>query len=88
MTLSEAREILRTHNRWMRGADIEMCDPTFLGLAIDRLLQPNQLAKDIRDFALGNTKEFTFLSIGVCAGIKNQPMMITFLLFVAEALED
>lgn len=35
MTLTQALTILREHNKWRRGADIEMIDPKTLGEAID-----------------------------------------------------
>ena len=39
MTLKEAIEVLRMHNRWRRGDDsIPMTNPTKLGLAIDTIV--------------------------------------------------
>ena len=38
MTLPEAIEILRTHNEWRRGAEIEQTNPLWLGEAIDVIL--------------------------------------------------
>lgn len=39
MTLTEAIEILREHNRWRRGAeDVTMADPKELGIAIDTVV--------------------------------------------------
>jgi hypothetical protein len=38
MTLTEAIEILRTHNEWRRGAEIEPTDPIILGEAIDTIV--------------------------------------------------
>ena len=37
MTLSEAIQILKTHNEWRRGGSLEfvMVDPIELGIAID-----------------------------------------------------
>lgn len=35
MTVKEANEILKRHNMWRRGAEIEMEKPTKLGIAID-----------------------------------------------------
>lgn len=38
MTVDEAVELLRRHNEWRRGADVdEMVDPKRLGWAIDLL---------------------------------------------------
>jgi hypothetical protein len=52
MTRNEAKEILRKHNAWRRGKDVEMYDPKVLGLAIDRMIEPNQYAQEMRDAAL------------------------------------
>lgn len=35
MTIDEAISILELHNRWRKGADIEMQHPTMIGMAID-----------------------------------------------------
>lgn len=35
MTIDEAISILELHNRWRKGADIEMQPPTMIGMAID-----------------------------------------------------
>ena len=39
MKLHEAIEILKTHNRWRRGAEIEPTDPKILGKAIDKIIK-------------------------------------------------
>lgn len=39
MTLKEAIQILKTHNEWRRGADIEPTCPTKLSLAIDIIIK-------------------------------------------------
>lgn len=39
MKLKEAIKILDIHNRWRRGADIKMQNPTRLGKAIDIILE-------------------------------------------------
>jgi len=38
MTLKEAIEILRKHNEWRRGADVEMISPKKVGEAIDVII--------------------------------------------------
>lgn len=38
MDTQEAVQILDRHNRWRRGADIEMENPTLLGIAIDEVV--------------------------------------------------
>jgi len=35
MELSQAVHVLQMHNKWRRGSDSEMTDPTTLGVAID-----------------------------------------------------
>jgi len=35
MTLKQAISILKQHNEWRRSGDIEMCNPTEIGEAID-----------------------------------------------------
>lgn len=35
MEVQEALRILEQHNKWRRGADVEMTNPTLLGEAID-----------------------------------------------------
>lgn len=35
MTIDEAISVLELHNRWRKGADIEMQSPTSIGMAID-----------------------------------------------------
>lgn len=39
MTLEEAVEILKRHNKWRRGANIEMDNPTLLGVSIDTVVK-------------------------------------------------
>jgi len=39
MTIEQAIEILEKHNLWRRGADVPMCCPTKLGIAIDLILK-------------------------------------------------
>lgn len=39
MDIQEAVTILERHNRWRRGADIEMENPTRLGIAIDEVVE-------------------------------------------------
>ena len=38
MTITEAIEILKSHNEWRRGGDGEMTNPTELGVAIDLII--------------------------------------------------
>lgn len=38
MTLSQAYEILKSHQEWRRGAEIAMQQPKTLGIAIDIIL--------------------------------------------------
>jgi hypothetical protein len=46
MTIAEAIALLKTHNRWRRGADIPMPDARQLGIAIDVLLDEIERRKD------------------------------------------
>ena len=39
MEVQEALRILEYHNKWRRGADIEMLNPTILGIAIDTVVE-------------------------------------------------
>ena len=39
MTLAEAIQILKTHNEWRRGAEIDMLEPRLIGIAIDVILE-------------------------------------------------
>ena len=39
ITLPEAVEILKTHNEWRRGAEIDMLEPRLIGIAIDVILE-------------------------------------------------
>jgi hypothetical protein len=39
MNLTEAKEILKLHNEWRRGAEIEQQDPVDIGIAIDTILE-------------------------------------------------
>lgn len=56
MTLKEAIEVLRRHNKWRRGDDsIPMTNPTKLGLAIDTI---------IKDFDEGYFQTDVFLKPG------------------------
>jgi hypothetical protein len=43
MTPKRAIKILRRHNRWRRGADIETQDPAMIGSAIDTLCDAVEL---------------------------------------------
>ena len=38
MIIEEAIEILKTHNEWRRGAEIEQLDHNLIGQAIDRII--------------------------------------------------
>lgn len=42
MKTTEALEILKRHNEWRRGAEIEMEHPEILGIAIDVILREKQ----------------------------------------------
>lgn len=39
MSLQEATEILKHHQKWRRGAEIEQIEPKKLGIAIDVILE-------------------------------------------------
>lgn len=39
MTLIEAIQILETHNKWRRGAEIPMEEPKKIGIAIDFVIE-------------------------------------------------
>lgn len=39
MKLKKAFKILQRHNKWRRGAEIPMENPTELGIAIDKIIQ-------------------------------------------------
>jgi hypothetical protein len=56
MTLNEAKEILGLHNEWRRDHANLVPMPTTnskeLGLAIDRVLQGNEIAQNIRHAAI------------------------------------
>lgn len=39
MEVQEALRILEYHNKWRRGADIGMLNPTILGIAIDTVVE-------------------------------------------------
>jgi hypothetical protein len=47
MNLTDAIKILKTHNEWRRGAEIEMTDPTMLGKAIDVVLEAISKVSDV-----------------------------------------
>lgn len=47
MDIQEAVRILERHNRWRRGADIEMENPTRLGIAIDEVV--NHIKGELKD---------------------------------------
>ena len=47
MNLKKAHDILATHQKWRRGADIPQTDPRELGEAIDVVLE--YLKKDLID---------------------------------------
>ena len=38
MDVQKALELLDYHNRWRRGADVDMLNPTILGEAIDTVV--------------------------------------------------
>jgi hypothetical protein len=39
MTTEKALEILKQHNRWRRGAEIQMCTPKEIREAIDKAIE-------------------------------------------------
>jgi hypothetical protein len=49
MNLTEAIKILKTHNEWRRGAEIEMTDPATLGKAIDIVLEAVSTLSDVEE---------------------------------------
>ena len=48
MTITTAIFVLKRHNMWRRGANINMQDPEELGKAIDKLIQVSESKKEIR----------------------------------------
>lgn len=52
MTLIEAIQILETHNKWRRGAEIPMEEPKNIGIAIDVILKEvkKQLKEQINEY--------------------------------------
>ena len=49
MLLQEAIEILKTHNRWRRGAAIEPTEPKILGKAIDKIVKIYENSQKTKD---------------------------------------
>lgn len=39
MNLTQAIQILKIHNEWRRGAEIEMINPKLVGQAIDKIIE-------------------------------------------------
>jgi hypothetical protein len=46
MTIIEAIQVLKHHNKWRKGADIEMTDPKILSEAIDEIIRHYELYKE------------------------------------------
>lgn len=46
MTITEAIALLKTHNRWRRGADIPMTDARNVGIAIDTVVAHHEAGRD------------------------------------------
>ena len=46
MTIKQAYNILKRHNKWRRGADIKMTNPLKLGIAIETVLTYLELKLD------------------------------------------
>ena len=94
-TKHEAREILKSHNKWRRGGKTCL-DPVAVGLAIDTLTAPNEIAQSIREAALfgisfldgtGYHMVYAFVSLTETSCLESMQDR-TFMLFVAEALES
>lgn len=48
MNIEKAIGILKRHNKWRRGADIEMTSPKKLGEAIDTIVKHHEKSKEER----------------------------------------
>lgn len=46
MTIDEAIEVLELHNKWRKGADIEMQSPVKIGMAIDLVISFNRTSRN------------------------------------------
>ena len=93
-TKHEAREILKSHNKWRRGGKTCL-DPVAVGLAIDTLTAPNEIAQSIREAAFtynylsAVASHVVYAFAGPLEPIQlNDIQSGTFMLFVAEALES
>lgn len=62
MNIDEAVEFLKVHNVWRRGAEIEMTDPTKLGIAIDIIVNYYQRESELTRFEVINhaSNDFAF----------------------------
>lgn len=94
MTKQEAREILNRHNKWRRGGKTCL-DPVTVGLAIDTLTAPNEIAQSIREAAIKNdylssvASHIVYAFAGPFEATQFDTIQRkTFMLFVAEALES
>ena len=48
MKLKEARQILKKHNKWRKGAEIEMTEPQIISQAIDVLTDQEKILIDFQ----------------------------------------
>lgn len=56
MNLQQAVQILKNHNDWRRGSDIEMIEPSKIGIAIDKVVSHYE-----KEEFLENTQPFYLL---------------------------
>ena len=82
MEYSEAIKILRRHNRWRRGAYIEMDNPKIIGIAIDTVLSDYKDRRDMLNWANSELKAKPKM------GRIENPLMVKFLKKIVKWLED
>ena len=82
MEYSEAIKILRRHNRWRRGAYIEMDNPKIIGIAIDTVLSDYKDRRDMLNWARSE------LNAEPKMGRIENPLMVKFLKKIVKWLED
>jgi len=57
MTVEEAINVLELHNKWRKGADIEMQPPTSIGMAIDLVVCELKNLREQQSTMFTDTKE-------------------------------
>ena len=75
MELTAAKEILKEHNEWRRGAEIKQQEPKLIGEAIDTVLAHLEMEGTRKNFVYPTDKQILAVCILFNDGIKDEKQL-------------